>query len=182
MRSSRTTAIALWQDRALGVAIGIAMLVVATGSARSATASGDVKGSEGVERIIAELREREATLETFERELKAREESISKLEGQLEKRMAELEMMRATVEKRIETWSSQDGDRIKRLAKVYSEMPSAKAASLLQILDRDLATSILSGMKDKISAAILADMPRSEAIKLSKRFVRPLASDVGRGK
>jgi flagellar motility protein MotE (MotC chaperone) len=180
MLSTRVNRIDLPHFRTFALVVGLAIFVISTAPARSATASGDVKGSEGVERIIAELREREATLETIERELKAREQSVRKLENQLEKRMAELESMRATVEKRIATWSSQDGDRIKRLAKVYSEMPSGKAASLLQKLDRDLATSILSGMKDKTSAAVLAEMPRSEAIMLSKRLVRPLASEVGR--
>jgi flagellar motility protein MotE (MotC chaperone) len=135
--------------------------------------------SAGVERLIADLRERESGLERKERELAERERSIGELEDQIEERVSELEAMREALEKRIKAWNAKGGDRVARLAKVYSEMPPAKVAPLLQGLDDDLATSILAKMKQKKSAAILAQLPRANALRLSRRLARPLAADFG---
>jgi len=87
--------------------------------------------------------------------------------------------LRASVERRIETWSAQDGERVMRLAKVYAAMPARKAGELLQALDIDLATAIVARMKDKKSAEILTQLPREDALRLSRRLVRPLAEPGG---
>ena len=93
----------------------------------------------------------------------------------IEKRIAELEADRAAIEARIATWETQDGDRIKKLAKVYSAMPPARAAVLLSELELNLAVSVLAGMKQKNSAKVLAVIDSKRALVLSRRLARPLA-------
>ncbi len=148
--------------------------------AKQGSAGARVPLSEGVERLLADLRERQADFEKREREIAERERSIAALERQVERRLAELEVLRASVEKRIDTWSAQNGDRVTRLAKVYAAMPARRAASLLQALDLDLATAVVARMKDKTSAEIFAQLPREDALRLSRRLVRPLAEPGGK--
>ena len=136
--------------------------------------------SKGVEGLLRDLSDRELDLLRREREIAERERSIASLEEQVELRLLEIEAIRSAVEKRIEAWNARSGDRVARLSKVYAAMPAAKSAPLLQRLEQDLATAILAKMKDKNSAVVLAEMPRSEALRLSRRLAHPL--DLPRGK
>lgn len=127
------------------------------------------------ERMLEEVRERRAQLERQERELAERERVIGALEARVEAHLDEIHEIRALVEKRIAEWEALEGDRVKRLAKVYAEMPPERAAPLLEALELDLATEVLSSMKAKDSAAVLAVMNRLRALRLSRRVARPLA-------
>jgi flagellar motility protein MotE (MotC chaperone) len=167
------------------VASLLAVLALSVPSELPAQAKGGLAGagvplSEGVERLMADLRGRQADFEKRELEIAERERSIAALEKQLERRLAELEVLRVTVERRIDTWSAQDGDRVTRLAKVYAAMPPRKAGALLQALDLDLAAAVVARMKDKKSAEILSQLPHEDALRLSRRLVRPLAEPGGK--
>jgi len=132
------------------------------------------EASPQVERLLVELRERDATLARRERDLAERERSIVALESRVEARLDELRDIQAIIEARIEDWEGQDGARIRRLARVYGEMPPERAAPLLESLALDLATSIVSSMKAKDSAKVLAVMNPEQALHLSRRAARPL--------
>ncbi len=127
-----------------------------------------------VGRLLLEMRQRESQLDRRARELDERERTIVELETRVDERLAELRQMQETIEQRIRDWEAQDGDRIKRLAKVYEAMPPGSAAPLLENLELDLATSIVSSMKAKKSAAVLAAMDPEEALSMSRRVARPL--------
>jgi flagellar motility protein MotE (MotC chaperone) len=151
----------------------LATLVAAAGTGASAQ-----EASPHVQRLVSELRERQASLERRERELAERERAIVELEARVDDRLAELAEIQRTVEARIQAWEGQDGDRIKRLARVYGEMPPERAAPLLENLSLDLATSIVSRMKAKDSAKVLAVMDADQALYLSRRVARPLEPGV----
>ena len=123
---------------------------------------------------MIEVHKRQKQLVEAEREVARREAAVLELEAMIEKRIAELEADRAAIEARIATWETQDGDRIKKLAKVYSAMPPARAAVLLSELELNLAVSVLAGMKQKNSAKVLAVIDSKRALVLSRRLARPL--------
>ncbi len=125
-------------------------------------------------RLLNDVREREIALERREREVGEREQSVDAIEAQLSERLAELEEIRKAIESRIREWEGQDPERIKKLSKLYAEMPPEAAAPLLEKLDPDLATSIVTGMKSKDGAAVLAVMTRDDAVDVSRRVARPL--------
>ncbi len=133
--------------------------------------------SQGVDRLLIEVHKRQKELIEAEREVARREAAVLELEVMIEERIAALEADRAVIEDRIATWEVQDGDRIKKLAKVYSAMPPARAARLLSDLELDLAVSVLGGMKQKESAKVLAVIAPKRALVMSRRLVRPLATD-----
>lgn len=152
-----------------------------TGTAdREASGQPDVSGtrmglSQGVDGLLIEVQKRQKQLIEAEREVARREAAVVELEAMIDERIAALEADRAAIEERIATWEQQDGDRIKKLAKVYSAMPPASAAVLLTELELDLAVSVLSGMKQKQSAKVLAAINPRRALVLSRRLARPLA-------
>ncbi len=131
--------------------------------------------SQGVDRLLIEVHKRQKELVEAEREVARREAAVLELEAMIEERIAALEADRAAIEERIAAWEVQDGDRIKKLAKVYSKMPPARAARLLSDLELDLAVSVLSGMKQKESAKVLAVIDPKRALVLSRRLARPLS-------
>ncbi len=94
----------------------------------------------------------------------------------IEERITSLEVDREEIETRIAEWETQDGDRIKKLSKVYAALPPIKAARLLSDLELDLAVSVLSGMKQKNSAQVLAVIAPDRALVMSRRMVRPLTA------
>ena len=133
------------------------------------------------ERLLRELKHRQDELERQERELAERERSVAEREAALDERLAEIQEIRSEIEsaiisadQRIAEWEAREGDRIKRLAKIYAEMPAARAAPLLEQLDLDLATHIVSKMKQKESAAVVSLMNDKRAVQLSKRVARPI--------
>jgi len=130
--------------------------------------------SRGVDSILDQVRKREVELVLREQAVAERERAVVELEQRIDQRARELDRIRAEVEDRIHAWASQGGDRVAQLAKVYSEMPEAKAGSLLGRLDLDLAVSIIRQMKKKASAGVLAAMGSDRALVVSERLLRPL--------
>ena len=130
--------------------------------------------SRGVESILDQVREREVELVLREQAVAERERAVAELEQRIDQRARELDRIRAEVEDRIHAWASQSGDRVAQLAKVYADMPEAKAGSLLGRLDLDLAVSIIRQMRKKSSAGVLAAMGSDRALLVSERLLKPL--------
>ncbi len=132
--------------------------------------------SRGVDRLLDEIYRRQKALTEAEREVARREVAVGELELLVEQRIAALEGSRRSIEERIAAWETVDGDRIKKLSKVYAAMPTVKAARLLEALDLDLAVAVLGKMRQKNSAPILAAIAPTRALTMSKRMVRPLSA------
>ncbi len=132
--------------------------------------------SRGVDRLLDEIYRRQKALTEAEREVARREVAVGELEFLIEQRIAALEGSRRKIEERIAAWETVDGDRIKKLSKVYAGMPTVKAARLLEALDLDLAVAVLGKMRQKSSAPILAAIAPTRALTMSKRMVRPLSA------
>ena len=127
------------------------------------------------ERLVGELRAMKRRLAAREAELDARERAVGELEAEALRLLQQVEALRAALDEQITEWEQENDSRIARLAKVYAEMPPAKAAPLLEGLDLDLATRLLTRMKHKDSAQVMALLPNEVALRLSRRVARPLS-------
>lgn len=138
-----------------------------------------------VEPLLAEIRARQAQLDRRERDLEERERAHAELEALAAAQLQEVAEQRATIVSRIEAWNKENGERIQQLAKIYASMKPARAASLIESLDANLATQILSKMKHKKSAAVLERISQDRAIVVSRQVAHPLsfepAADEGGG-
>ncbi len=119
--------------------------------------------------LLAELRKRNDELEVRERNLRERERSLGELAAEAESMLAELEGRRSQVEERVAVLEKLQGDGVARLAKVYGAMPPPRAAELLSRLDLEVASVLLSRMKPKVSASVMAVMDPEQALRLSER-------------
>ena len=127
------------------------------------------------ERLVGELRAMKRRLASREAELDARERSVVELEAEALRLLQRVERLRAALDEQLAEWEQENESRISRLAKVYAEMPPAKAAPLVEGLDIDLATRLLTRMKHKDSAQVMALLPNDVALRLSRRVARPLS-------
>ena len=125
-------------------------------------------------KLLAELRTRNDELEARERDLGERERSLGELAAEAKSMLAELDGRRNQVEQRITALEKLQGDGVARLAKVYGAMPPARAAELLERLDLEVASVVLSRMKPKTSASVMAAMNPEQALRLSERATRAI--------
>jgi len=131
--------------------------------------------SAAVQPLLAEIRMRQSDIDRRERALAERERTQLELETLVETQLQEIMEQRETMEKRITAWEASSGERIRQLAKIYAAMKPAKAAQLLEGLDANLATQILSKMKHKKSAAILERIESERALTVSRQVAHPLS-------
>lgn len=134
----------------------------------------------GVTTLLSEIRTRSSELDRREQELAEREQAVVELEEAIAVQLAELETLASTVEERIAAWEADNGDSVRKLAKIYAALQPARAASLLEELDVALATQIVAKMKDKKSAAVLARISETRALDMSRRVAHPLAMEPAR--
>jgi len=146
---------------------------VANGGVADGTVAGELP-EETLRRILGELRTREQALERRERDVAQRERVAEELEADARQLLAELDALRTEIDARIGGSDAEGDVRLGRLAKTYAEMPPAQAAPLLEDLDEDLTTAIVSRMKPKKSAAVLARMSPESARRISELSADPL--------
>jgi flagellar motility protein MotE (MotC chaperone) len=151
----------------------LAAALLAT-SAAAEDAPVEATAKPGVAALLQEMRDRGRELDRRERELDERERSLGELEAEVAALLAELEDVRGTVERRIAAWQEENGDSVRRLAKIYAAMPPLRAARLIEGLELDLATQIVAKMKHKQSAAVLALIRQERALAMSQQVVHPL--------
>ncbi len=133
------------------------------------------------EALLAKVQEQTRSLEAREREVEARELAAAELEREALRILDEVRSVRQVIERRLEEWEETKGDRVARLAKVYSEMPPDRAAPLLESLGQDLAVEVVARMKPKDSAGVLALMSDPSALRISRSVAKPLAPREGGG-
>lgn len=129
----------------------------------------------GVTTLLTEIRGRQAALDRREQELEEREQAVTEIERAIAEQLDELEELAGTVEERIAAWEEDNGDAVRKLAKIYAALQPARAAALLEELEVGLATQIVAKMKDKQSAAVLAKISEMRALDMSRRVAHPLA-------
>ncbi len=161
------------------LALGLVLAALPGASLRAAAQEAPAASVDdhAVAALIAEIRAKEAALERRATELEDREKNVALLEQAAAERLVELERIASTVEERIEAWQADNGDMVRKLAKIYAAMPPAHAAGLLEELEVGLATQIVAKMKDKQSAAVLSQISERRALAMSRRVAHPLGME-----
>ncbi len=166
--------------RRLAVVVLLATLAVPSAPWAEEEPVPEMASDYGVTNLLTEIRAREAELDRRERELDDREHSLQALEAEATRQLAEIERIASTVEERIAAWEADNGDSVRKLAKIYAAMPPTRAAQLLEELEVELATQIVARMKDKKSAAVLAQISERRALSMSRRVAHPLGMEPAR--
>ena len=107
-------------------------------------------------------------LRAKEQELKRKEQELKKLEKKIEKKLLEQKQLAKKLEQLINRAEVLKNKKIKHLVQVYSNMDPARAAKVLETLDKQLAVKIMAGMKGRIAGEILTNMDPKKAAELSE--------------
>ncbi len=118
-----------------------------------------------VDKLLAKQWER---LRVKEAELKRKEQMLKELKKEIDKKLKEEQKLAQKLEYLINKAEVLKNKKIKHLVNVYSNMDPARAAKVLETLDKDLAVKILAGMRGRIAGEILTNMDPKKAADLSE--------------
>lgn len=107
-------------------------------------------------------------LRAKEEELKRKEEELKRLEKKIEEKLREQKELAQKLEQLINRAEVLKNKKIKHLVQLYSNMEPARAAKVLETLDKQLAVKIMAGMKGRIAGEILTNMDPKKAAELSE--------------
>ncbi len=123
-------------------------------------------GDIGVEarRVLSELKEERERLAEREKLLTRRENELKILEQEVDEKLKRMKQQRNELESMLAKKDQVEGERLKKLSKIYQKRNPAGAAASLAAMDKNLAVSILSLMRDKYAGEILDNMAKETAV------------------
>lgn len=137
-----------------------ALLTLCTGTPSGAVViSGD---SARAEERLKRLAEREAAL-------KAKEEAFQRANAALEAKVRELDAAKKGLEKQISARKSQDGDRYKKMVKIYKTLKPKDAADLLNKLEPKLVITLLDNMDQKTVVKLIPLITQPTVLEWSRQ-------------
>lgn len=144
-------------------------------AAKSAqNAKADPKTEKGKEENLYELlKKREEDLNKREAELNEREVRLNQLKQDVEAKIGSLGKVRSEIEGSFKKIDAAQTEKIAHLVKIYELMPPNDAASRLEKLDDETALLILSKMKQRAAAKIMAFVDPARAAKFTSSLVKP---------
>ncbi len=113
--------------------------------------------------VLQSLAARREAIEQRERELDQRLAVLSAAETQIEAKIQKLREIQATIEGLIEKHEDQENKKIENLVKIYQTMKPKDAARIFEQMDMPILIRVFKGMKERSSAAILAEMSSDRA-------------------
>ncbi len=134
--------------------------------------------------ILQSLAERRAELEQRERDIDRRLTVLKAAETRIEEKIARLETLRQMIEEATAEREAHQDERIASLARIYAAMKPKEAAKIFETMEMNVLLDLLSHMRERKSAAILARMDPNRAqsvtLQLAQREKLPLPHDQGR--
>jgi flagellar motility protein MotE (MotC chaperone) len=124
--------------------------------------------------LVPLLKKKQAQLREKEEQLREKEAELVLLREEVSRKLADLvalqEQVNTGLKELTERETASHNSRIKLLAEVYKAMEPAKAATLLEKLDEDIAVHIVAGMRGRAAGQILSRMEPNRAALISKRL------------
>lgn len=121
--------------------------------------------------LVQLLEKKKAELDAKEMELKEREARLNQLSQEIEAKIVKYSKVKQELEGSYKKRDAAEGEKVSGLVKIYESMAPKDAAARIQELDEDIALLILSKMKQKVSAKILAIIEPVRAAELSQSMV-----------
>ncbi len=113
--------------------------------------------------VLQQLAGRREAIEQRERELDQRLAVLSAAEAQIDTKIRKLREIQTTIEELMDRHDEQEKKKIDNLVKIYQSMKPKDAARIFEHMDMQILVQVISGMKERNSAAILAKMSADRA-------------------
>lgn len=144
------------------------------GIAKAAVAKTGQEKDRGKEESLVELLEnRNKELDKREIELNEREARLKQVSQEIEAKIARLGKLREESEGYFKKIDAVEAEKIAHLVKIYESMPPKDAAARMEQLDEDTAILVLSKMKQRAAAKVLALIEPGLAAGLSRGVIKP---------
>lgn len=129
----------------------------------------------GVEarRLLSRLKEEQKAFSRRQSELERRENELKILQAEVDKKLDQLKALREQMEQVLSKMDRVEKEKVKKLSKIYQKRNPADAAASLAAMEKDLAVSVLSMMRDKYAGEILDHMETETAVEYSTALGRP---------
>jgi flagellar motility protein MotE (MotC chaperone) len=131
-------------------------------------------GDIGVEarRILLHLNEERFEIEERQKALDRREDELKILQLEVDRKLKQFKELRDELDRRFVQKDEVERDKVKKLSLIYQKRDPAGAAETLASMDKYLAVSILSMMRDKSAGKILDQMEKKTAVEYSTALGR----------
>jgi flagellar motility protein MotE (MotC chaperone) len=123
-------------------------------------------------RILSNLNEERLRIEERQQVLDRREDELKILQLEVDKKLSQLEELREDLDQMFAQKDEVEHDKVKKLSLIYQKRNPAGAAATLASMDKHLAVSILSMMRDKSAGKILDQMDKKTAVEYSTALGR----------
>ena len=123
-------------------------------------------------RMLDRLQQERKRFARRERQLDRRENELKILQEEVDKKIERLKTIRSKLDQMLAEKEQTENEKVKQLSKIYQKRNPAGAAASLAAMDKDLAVSILSMMRDKHAGEILDNMEEETAVAYSTSLGR----------
>lgn len=127
-------------------------------AAGSGANSGGTQGNADADALLAAIREREAQLDTEEKEIADRAQALRVAEEKLAEQLEAFETARQNLEATLAQADKAAERDIDRMTTVYENMKPADAAQIFDEMEVSFASGILARMRPEVTASVLAAM------------------------
>jgi flagellar motility protein MotE (MotC chaperone) len=122
--------------------------------------------------VLQQLAKRRQELDQRARQLDEREALVKAAEQRMEQKMAELRALQATVEDLLKKRDTADEQQLASLVKIYENMKPQAAAQVFEEMDMDVLLDVVSRMKERKVAPILAQVSPTRAKELTYELMQ----------
>jgi flagellar motility protein MotE (MotC chaperone) len=122
--------------------------------------------------VLQQLAKRRQELDQRARQLDEREALTKAAEQRMEQKMAELRALQATVEELLKKRDAADEKQLASLVKIYENMKPQAAAQVFEEMDMDVLLDVVSRMKERKVAPILALVSPTRAKELTYELMQ----------
>lgn len=144
-----------------------------TGHNTETAKSGREEGKSAESGLMQILEKKKADLDSREIELNEREARLNQMSKEIDTKIAQYGKMREEIESSFKKMDAAQGEKVSGLVKIYEAMSPKEAALRIQELDRDIGLLLLSKMKPKVAAKVLALIEPAKAADMSQGMVNP---------
>jgi flagellar motility protein MotE (MotC chaperone) len=151
---------------------GVALLALQAGRAPADAVAGAMAGGdqEATARVLRDLQGERDRIQQEREALASMRQSYAVQAQVLNEAHAKMQELAGGVTTGQEARTAAQDEAAAKLAKMYEAMPPAKAAPILAALAPDVTLEILSKMKERQAAAVLAAMDAGVAAQISTRL------------
>ncbi|MCF8024330.1 MAG: hypothetical protein K9J79_02790 [Desulfobacteraceae bacterium] len=118
-------------------------------------------------RVLSGLKKERAEFSRREKEIDKRENELKILQAEVDKKIERLKQLRDELGEMLAEKEQGENEKVKKLSKIYQKREPAAAAASLAAMDKELAVSVLSRMRDKYAGEILDNMEQATAVDYS---------------